>query len=322
MRGTVTAGLLWAAVCFGACGAPAAPVHRLSIATGGTGGVFYPYGGGIAKVLSSSLPGIEVTAEVTAASVDNLKFLKQGDSDIAFTMADMAKDGLGGQDAFKEFGAVPVRALAVLYPSYTHLVVRGDSGITSVAGLKGKVVSTGPPGAGSAVLANRIMATAGLDPARDIRPHNLSVSQAVDAMKDGKLDAFFWNGGVPTAAVLDLLHSPGLTANILPLDEVLPALQRAYGSEMYYRTIIPKAAYNLPQDVPVVAVAVILVVSETMPEALAHDITKTLFDEQPALAAIHPQARALALPAAIKGAVIPFHEGAERFYRERGVWTP
>jgi TRAP transporter TAXI family solute receptor len=125
------------------------------------------------------------------------------------------------------------------------------------------------------------MATAGLDPARDIRPHNLSVSQAVDAMKDGKLDAFFWNGGVPTAAVLDLLHSPGLTANILPLDEVLPALQQAYGSDMYYRTIIPKAAYNLPQDVPVVAVAVILVVSETMPEALAHDITKTLFDEQP-----------------------------------------
>ena len=322
MRGTATAGLLSVAVCLGACGAPAAPVHRLSIATGGTGGVFYPYGGGIAKVLSTSLPGIEVTAEVTAASVDNLKFLKQGDSDIAFTMADMAKDGLGGQDAFKEFGAVPVRALAVLYPSYTHLVVRGDSGITSVAGLKGKVVSTGPPGAGSAVLANRIMATAGLDPARDIRPHNLSVSQAVDAMKDGKLDAFFWNGGVPTAAVLDLLHSPGLTANILPLDEVLPALQQAYGAEMYYRTIIPKTAYNLPQDVPVVAVAVILVVSEAMPEALAHDITKTLFDEQPALAAIHPQARALALPAAIWGAAIPFHDGAERFYRERGVWTP
>src|SRR6187397_2965640 len=114
---------LVAAVAFAACGSPSSgssgSKRRLSIATGGTGGVFYPYGGGIAKVLSTSLPGIEVTAEVTAASVDNLKFLKQGDSDIAFTMADMAKDGLGGQDAFKEFGAVPVRALAVLYPSYT-----------------------------------------------------------------------------------------------------------------------------------------------------------------------------------------------------------
>lgn len=297
-------------------------MQRLSIATGGTGGVFYPYGGGIAKVLTETIPGVEATAEVTAASVDNLKFLKQGTSDIAFTMADMAKDGLGGQEAFKDFGPVPVRALAVLYPGYTHLVVRGDSGITSVAGLKGKVVSTGPPGAGSAILADRILATAGLDPARDIRPHNLSVSQAVDAMKDGKLDAFFWNGGVPTAAVLDLLHSPGLTANILPLDDVLPGLQRRYGTDMYYRTVIPKGAYKLARDVPVVAVAVVLVVSESMAEALAHDITKVLFDEQAALAAIHPQARELALSTATKGAAVPFHPGAERFYRERGAWTP
>ncbi len=325
MRLAKVAVLVGAAVCVAACGGPAtggASVRRLSIATGGTGGVFYPYGGGIAKVLSATLPGVEATAEVTAASVDNLKFLKQGTSDIAFTMADMAKDGLGGQDAFREFGPVPVRALAVLYPSYTHLVVRGDSGITSVAGLKGKVVSTGPPGAGSAILAERILATAGLDPARDIRSHNLSVSQAVDAMKDGKLDAFFWNGGVPTAAVVDLLHAPGVTATILPLDDVIPALQSAHGADLYYRTIIPKAAYNLAQDVPVVAVAVVLVVSEAMPEALAHDITRALFDQQAALAAIHPQARELALKAATTGAAVPFHPGAERFYRERGVWAP
>jgi TRAP transporter TAXI family solute receptor len=283
--------------------------------------VFYPYGGGIAKVLSAKLPGVEATAEVTAASVDNLKFLKQGTSDIAFTMADMAEDGLNGRDAFVGFGAVPVRALAVLYPSYTHLVVRADSGIATVADLKGKVVSTGPPGAGSAVLAARILAAAGLDAARDIRSHNLSVAQAVDAMKDGKLDAFFWNGGVPTAAVLDLMHSPGISAKILPLDEVLPALQKAYGETLYYRTMIPRAAYGLPGDVPVVAVANVLVVSETMPEALAHDITRVLFDEQPTLATIHSQAQELTLATATKGATIPFHPGAIRFYKERGAWT-
>ena len=306
-----------------ACGGPSSggSPTRLSIATGGTGGVFYPYGGGVAKVLSAKLPGVEATAEVTAASVDNLKFLKQGTSDIAFTMADVAQDGLTGKDAFKDFGTVPVRALAVLYPAYTHLVVRGDSGIDSIAGLKGKVVSMGPAGAGSAVLGARILAAAGLDPARDIRPNNLSVAQAVDAMKDGKVDAFFWNGGVPTSAVLDLMHSPGVTAKMLALDGVLPALDKAYGEGVYFVASIPKAIYDLPADVPVVAVSNLLVVAATMPENLAHDITKVLFEEQPTLAAIHPQARELALETAIRGATIPYHPGAIRYYRERGAWA-
>ena len=305
-----------------ACGGPASggSPTRLSIATGGTGGVFYPYGGGVAKVLSAKLPGVEATAEVTAASVDNLKFLKQGTSDIAFTMADIAQDGLVGRESFKDFGTVPVRALAVLYPAYTHLVVRDDSGIDSIAGLKGKVVSMGPAGAGSAVLGARILAAAGLDPARDIRPNNLSVAQAVDAMKDGKVDAFFWNGGVPTSAVLDLMHSPGVTAKMLPLDGVLAALDKAYGQGVYFVASIPKAIYDLPADVPVVAVSNLLVVAETMPETLAHDITKVLFEEQPTLASIHPQARELTLESATKGATIPFHPGAIRYYRERGAW--
>ena len=306
-----------------ACGGPASggSPTRLSIATGGTGGVFYPYGGGVAKVLSAKLPGVEATAEVTAASVDNLKFLKQGTSDIAFTMADIAQDGLVGRESFKDFGTVPVRALAVLYPAYTHLVVRDDSGIDSIAGLKGKVVSMGPAGAGSAVLGARILAAAGLDPARDIRPNNLSVAQAVDAMKDGKVDAFFWNGGVPTSAVLDLMHSPGVTAKMLPLDGVLAALDKAYGQGVYFVASIPKAIYDLPADVPVVAVSNLLVVAETMPETLAHDITKVLFEEQPTLASIHPQARELTLESATKGATIPFHPGAIRYYRERGAWA-
>ena len=300
---------------------PGAPSkQRLSIATGGTGGVFYPYGGGIARVLSEHLPNVEATAEVTAASVDNLKFLKQGTSDIAFTMADMAQDGLQGREAFADFGAVPVRALAVLYPSYTHLVTLGSSSIRTVADLRGKVVSTGPPGAGSAVLAARILKAAGLDPARDIREHGLAVAQAVDALKDGKLDAFFWNGGIPTAAIVDLVNTPGVTARILPLDDVLPALQRAYGSSLYYRTVIPKGMYGVPEDVPVVALENVLVVSETMPESLAYDITRVLFEQQPTLASIHPQGKDLSLGTALTGAGAPFHPGAIRYYRERGVW--
>jgi TRAP transporter TAXI family solute receptor len=320
-RAFFSAGL---AVVAAACGSPGSGgttgTRRLSIATGGTGGVFYPYGGGIAKVLTEHLPNTEVTAEVTAASVDNLKFIKQGTSDLAFTMADIAADAAAGRDAFQAFGAVPVRLLAVLYPSYTHLVTLAGSGITHVSDLKGRVVSTGSPGAGTTVLADRILVAAGLDPARDIREHNLGVAQSVDALKDGKVDAFFWNGGLPTASILDLVNTPGITARILPLDDVLPALQRQYGQAFYYRTVIPAATYRMPVDVPVIAVANLLVVSETMPEALAHDITRILFEQQPTLATIHPQARDLSIDRALTGASIPFHPGAIRYYQERGVW--
>src|SRR5687767_15888763 len=232
-----------AALAIPACGSgpseSAAPKRRLSIATGGTGGVFYPYGGGIAKIISENIENVEATAEVTAASVDNLKFLKQGTSDIAFTMADTAQDAVRAQDAFKEFGAVPARTLAVLYASYVHLVTRAGSRIERVADLRGRVVSTGAAGSGTAVLAQRILEAAGLSQ-RDVRTQSLGAAQSVDALKDGKIDAFFWNGGLPTAAVLDLVHSPGITPSFVSTEDMLPRLQQRHGP-LYYRAVIPKA---------------------------------------------------------------------------------
>ena len=307
-----------------ACGSPgggsAPATQRLSIATGGTGGVFYPYGGGIAKVISENLPNVEATAEVTAASVDNLKFIKQGTSDLAFTMADTAQDASQARDVFAEFGAVPIRTLAVLYSSYVHLVTRAGSGITSVRDLRGRTVSIGSPGSGTAVLAERILDAAGLDAGRDLRTQSLGVAQSVDALKDGKVDAFFWNGGLPTAAVLDLVNTPGMTAHFISTDDVLPALQQKFGASLYYRAMIPKATYGATTDTPVVAVANLLVVSESMPEPLAYDITRLLFDKQADLIAIHPQARELSLETALVGSPVPFHPGAIRYYRERQAW--
>src|SRR5688572_10597691 len=294
--------------------------RRLSIATGGTGGVFYPYGGGIAKIISENIDNVEATAEVTAGSVDSLKFVKQGTSDIAFTMADTAQDAVRAQDAFTEFGAVPARTLAVLYASYVHLVTRAGSRIERVADLRGRVVSTGAAGSGTTVLALRILKAAGLDPARDVRAQSLGAAQSVDALKDGKIDAFFWNGGLPTAAVLDLVNTPGVKARFMSTDSLVPQLQQEYGSTLYYRAIIPKDIYSMAADVPVVAVANLLVVSERMPEQLAYDITRVLFEKQPELASIHPQARDLSLATALTGSPLPFHPGAIRFYRERNVW--
>jgi TRAP transporter TAXI family solute receptor len=295
--------------------------RRLSIATGGTGGVYYPYGGAIAKVISEHLPQTEVTAEVTAASVDNLKFLRDGKADIAFTLADTLADAVNGRSAF-DGRPIPVRALAVLYSNYTHVVTLRSNAISSLTDLKGKTVSTGAPGSGSEVIAFRLLEGAGLNRDTDVRRQGLGVAQSVDALKDGKVQAFFWSGGLPTGAILDLSHTPGIRIQMLPSDVYIPALQRAYGEKLYSRLVVPASTYpGLTADVPVVGVANVLVVSEAMPEPLAFDIIRLLFEHQAELVAIHPEAKNLSLPTATKGSPAPFHPGAVRYYRDQRAWT-
>jgi TRAP transporter TAXI family solute receptor len=208
----------------------------------------------------------------------------------------------------------------VLYSSYVHLVTAAGSGITRVADLRGRTVSIGSPGSGTAVLAQRILDVAGLTAGRDLRTQSLGVAQSVDALKDGKVDAFFWNGGLPTAAVLDLVNTPGVKAEFVSTEDALPRLQEKYGPTLYYRALIPRATYGAERDTPVVAVANLLIVSDAMPESLAYDITRLLFEKQSELVAIHPQARDLSLEAAVVGSPIPFHPGAIRYYRERNAW--
>src|SRR5687767_8233784 len=201
-------GLLGPAICaivaLAACSGNGKPrAQFLSIATGGTGGVYYPYGGGLAKVLNENLPNVRATAEVTSASVDNLKLIRDGKADIAFTTADALADAVEGRGTF-EGRAVPVRTLAALYMNYAHLVTTERTGIQRLDQLKGRTVSVGSPGSGTEITADRLLRTAGLDPARDVVRHGLSVSESAGALKDGKIDAFFWNGGVPTPALQDL----------------------------------------------------------------------------------------------------------------------
>jgi hypothetical protein len=297
-------------------------IRRLSIATGGTGGVFYPYGGGIAKVVTAYVPGVEVTAEVTAASVDNLKFLRDGKADIVFTTGDTLADAVNGTDAF-EGGPVPVAAMAVLYTNYSQVVALASSTIRDLGDLAGKVVSTGAAGSGTEITAFRLLEASGLDPSADIRKQSLGVSQSVDALKDGKIDAFFWSGGLPTAAIIDLAHTPGIGIRLLPNDGVLRALQTRYGPSLYTRAAIPGGTYAGVDDaVGVVAVAIVLAVHADMPEPLVYDITRALFEHRDELVAIHPEARNLTLESAVSGSAAPFHPGAIRYYQERDVWPP
>jgi TRAP transporter TAXI family solute receptor len=298
------------------CRPSGSKAQYLSIATGGTGGVYYPYGGGLAKALNESLPGIRATAEVTAASVDNLKLIRDGKADIAFALADTVADAAAGRGAF---AGAPVKAaaLAVLYSNYTHLVTTTASGINAVADLRGRHVSTGSPGSGTEVIAFRVLRAAGLNPDADLTRQGLGASESVGALKDGKIDAFFWSGGLPTAAVQDLAHSQGVTMRLIPTGDLVAALQREHGG-LYFPLTIGAGIYpDVQAPVSVVGVANILVVNESMPETLAHDITRVLFEKQSELAQIHPEARNLSRTTAQKGSPIAFHPGARRYYAEQ-----
>jgi TRAP transporter TAXI family solute receptor len=292
-------------------------VVRLSIATGGTGGVYYVYGGALARLISESVPGVEATAEVTSASIDNLKFLRDAKADIAFTLADTLKDATEGQGAFAG-RPVDLRALAVLYTNVTHVVTKKDSGITKLADLRGKVVSMGSAGSGTETIADRTLAAAGLDSAREIQRENLSAQASADALKDGKIDAFFWSGGLPTAAVLDLAIS--VPISVLDTAGVLPKLQGRYGEGLYRPVSIPPSTYtSVETEVHTFGVSNVLVVPANFDEPRAYLIVKAMFEKRTALAAAHAEARNLSLESAVKGSPVPFHQGALKYYAEQGV---
>jgi TRAP transporter TAXI family solute receptor len=300
-------------------GAPAlAAETRLSIATGGTGGVYYPLGGGLANVLTKALPGIEATAEVTSASVDNVKLVGTGRADVAFVLGDTAADGYNGVDKFKK--KEPIRAVAVLYANKGQWVTVEGTGIEKMQDLKGRRIATGAPGSGTEVIALRTLEALGIDPNKDVKREKLSVAESVNAIKDRKIDAFFWSGGVPTAALTDLAATPGYKIKLIDHADAIPALVKKYGS-LYVKGSIPAKSYP-GQDKPATTVDVwnLLIVNEKMDEKLAHDVVKTMFEHKADLQAVHSEAANLDLSRQYEiGSPIPWHPGAERYFAEKGV---
>ena len=294
---------------------------RLSIATGQMGGTYYVLGAGLAKVISRHVPSVRVTAELTGASVDNLKFIRAGQADLGLVIGPNLADAYNGQDAFRALGRVPVRALAVLYTQPMHIVTLARTGIARFADLRGHVVSIQPKGSGTEVVARRMLEAAGLDPARDLVAEHLGAAQAMDALRDGKVDAWFNSSGVPMPAVVELAATAGREMRLVPSAELLPALHRRHGAEQYPLVVIPAGSYGgQDEDVPTVGVATLLVVDEKMGETLAYEITRAVFDHRAELAAIHPVARTLSPERAATGSPVPYHPGAIRFFRERGAW--
>jgi hypothetical protein len=209
--------------------APAYSATRyITIAAGGTGGVYYAYGGGLAQPLSKKLADTQATAEVTGGSVDNVKLLGSGSAEIGFSTVDSAYDGIQGEAAYKDAGPQKIATLAILYPSFLHVVASKTSSIKTIADLKGKRVSVGSAGSSTEVIADRIMAAAGLNVMEHVTRDNLGVGESAGALKDGKADAFFWIGGVPTSAVKELVSTNGDDVVFIGCGDVAPELAEAY----------------------------------------------------------------------------------------------
>jgi uncharacterized protein len=312
IAGAVTAGAL-------ALTGPAQAQQKiLSIATGGTGGVYYPLGGGLGSILGKELPGVSATAQVTGGSVANLQLLGQNKADIAFSQVDAAWDAVNARDKFPT--KLPIRALAVLYPNHMHLVTVEGTGIAKTEDLKGRRVSTGSPGSATEVYANRVLEAAGLNHETDIRKERLGVAESVNALKDKKIEAFFWVGGLPTAAVTDLATTPNTKIKIIDIAHLTPKMNDKWG-KLYAEATIPADTYRgMDKDAQNNTVWNILAVNAGMSDDLAYDITRIVMEKREDLAQVHKEALNIKPEWQTSNrAGIPWHPGALKYFKEKGI---
>ncbi|MEH2472695.1 TRAP transporter TAXI family solute receptor [Nitrobacteraceae bacterium AZCC 2161] len=300
-------------------GAVYAQQKTMAIGTGGTGGVYYPLGGAIANVLSKALPNTQATAEVTGGSVDNLKLIASGQSELGFSMADAALDAFNGQDKFKS-GKVPLQTLLVVYPNRMHVVTVEGTGIEKMSDLKGKRVSTGSPGSATEVMAFRVLEASGLDKDKDMKRERLGVAESVNAIKDRKIDAFMWVGGVPTAAVTDLAATPGMKMKLIDHSDAVEKMNAKYG-KLYARSSIKAGIYpGTDKDNAIAEVWNIIVTGDKMSNEDAYNIVKTLVEKKADIVAVHKEAESFSLDNQVQDrSPIPFHPGALKYFKEKGI---
>lgn len=300
--------------------ASAAPRTRLSINAGPAAADLLPLGEGLARLIAQRLPDVEAIAEATPAGgfMDTALRIGEKRADLAFLGGSIAHQAARGEGAFQG-RRIPVRTLVPLFHSYLHLVTLDGTGINSLADLRGKRVSIGPPGSGYRVSALAVLKAAGIDAEREMRAESLTHVAAALALRERRVDAFFWSTFLPGSVVLELATTPGVRVKLIPLDSVLPTLQREQGN-VYFNVTIRKEFYpGLPADVPTIGTIDLLIVHQDFHADLAYQITKLVFEKRAELARAHRQAQHITLLGAAGRSPIPFHPGAIRYFRERGV---
>jgi len=287
---------------------------QLIIATGGTGGTYYPLGGGMADLIKKNT-GVTATATATGASAENVRLIRDNQADIAFIQNDIAEYASQGTNMFQQDGKIDkFQALGALYNETIQIVVAKDSNIKSVADLKGKRVSVGSPGSGTEMNAQQILEVYGLT-FDDLKLQRLSFADSARAIQDGQLDAAFQTAGTPTAAITELAATTGVT--IIPVDDdKIDALIQKY--PFYVKTTIPANTYQtVPEEVNTVSVKSMLIVRSDLSEDLVYKVTKAIFENTDKLG--HAKAKEIKIEDALKGVSLPVHPGAKKFFDEKGV---
>ncbi|WP_104182042.1 TAXI family TRAP transporter solute-binding subunit [Arthrobacter sp. B0490] len=297
----------------GGGGAEAGGGGALSIATGGTGGVYYPLGGGFATVIRDNIEGYDATVQETNASVDNMLLIQNGSAQLAFSVGDVVSDAVEGVGEF-EGNAVEVCSLGNIYNNFMQAVSVDGTGIQSVEDMAGKVISVGAPGSATEVAALRILEAAGIDPESGVERRQLGAAETVAALRDGTIDAGFWSGGLPTGALIDLASDGDMV--LVPIGEYAEPLATEYG-EYYVAEDIPANTYEgQTEAVPAIASPNLLVASPTMDEQLQQDITRAIFDNEEALIKVHPAAVELDATTAGDISYVETCPGAQTYFDE------
>ena len=300
-------------------GEPAVAQEQLSIAPGGTGGVYYPMGGGLAEVINNHVEGYSATAEVSGASVENMGLIATGDADLAIALADTVAQAYAGTGRFEGQQLPMVRGLASLYANMIHIVALEGSGITSLEDLRGKRVSIGAPGSGTEVNTGAILAANGIT-YDDIEEQRLNFNETADALGNGDIDAGFWSVGAPTSSILNLATTQNVV--IIALSEAELAAAMA-ADPTFALTTLPGGSYNgVADDITVLGIPNVLTVSSEMSDEVAYQVTKAMYENISEMRAIHPAANETSVEFTMSATPVPLHPGAIRYYEEIGATIP
>ncbi|HLT26026.1 MAG TPA: TAXI family TRAP transporter solute-binding subunit [Zeimonas sp.] len=299
-----------------AAGSALAQQQFITVLTGGTSGVYYPLGVALSQIYSKTIPEAKSSVQSTKASVENLNLLQAGRGEIAFTLGDSLSDAWKGVEevGFKQ-PLKKLRGVAAIYPNYVQVVALADSGIRTLADLKGKRVSVGAPKSGTELNARAIFKAAGLSYDDFAKTEYLPFGESVELMKNRQLDATLQSAGLGVASIRDLATSVKIVVVPVPEDVV-----KNVGDAAYQPATIPGGTYDgQGEDVPTAAINNFLVTHEGVSDDLAYKMTKSLFENLDQMVSAHAAAKQISLKNATKGMPLPLHPGAEKYYREQGV---